>query len=70
MKVGPSNTFFDIALSFHLKEQKMRVRELESLYVHRKDSKFHPAGEIIGQGMSPVAFRQDTRDSISTYQND
>ena len=56
-KVGSTNTFFDIALLFHLKEQKIRVKELESLYVHRVDSKFHPAGEIIGQGMSLVAFR-------------
>ena len=56
-KVGSTNTFFDIALLYYLKEQKLRIKEVESSYVHRDESKFHPLGLIMGLGMSLVAFR-------------
>ena len=56
-KVGSTNTFFDIALLYYLKEQKLRIKEVESSYSHREESKFQPFGEIIGQGMSLIAFR-------------
>lgn len=56
-KVGSTNTFFDIALLYYLKKQKIKIKEVESPYVHRKESKFHPFGEVIGQGMSLIAFR-------------
>ena len=56
-KVVSTNTFFDIALLYHLKQQKVKLKEVETSYVHRKESKFHPFGEVIGQGMSLIAFR-------------
>ena len=56
-KVGSTNTFFDIALLYHLKEQKVKIKEVESSYNHRRESKFHPVGEIVGQGMSLIGFR-------------
>lgn len=56
-KVGSTNTFFDVALLFFLKQEKARVKEVESFYNHRGESKFHPIGEVIGQGVSLAAFR-------------
>lgn len=56
-KVGSTNTFFDIALLYYLKEQRTNIKEVASAYVHRDESKFHPIGEIFGQGMSLLAFR-------------
>ena len=56
-KVGSTNTFFDISLLYYLKQQKLRIKEVESSYSHREESKFQPFGEIIGQGMSLIAFR-------------
>ena len=56
-KVGSTNTFFDIALLYHLKQQRVKIKEINSLYFHRKESKFHPFGEILGQGISLIAFR-------------
>jgi glycosyltransferase involved in cell wall biosynthesis len=56
-KVGSTNTFFDVALLFFMRQEKARIREVESHYNHRDESKFHPIGEVIGQGVSLAAFR-------------
>ena len=56
-KVGPTNTFYDIALLFYLNEEGARVNEVRSTYEHREGGKFHPLSEAIGQGASLVAFR-------------
>jgi glycosyltransferase involved in cell wall biosynthesis len=56
-KVGSTNTFFDVALLFFLRQEKGRIKEVETIYNHRDDSKFHPIGEVIGQGASLIAFR-------------
>lgn len=55
--VGSTNTFFDIALLYYLKEQKVKIKEVESSYIHRKGGKFHPFGGVIGMGASLIAFR-------------
>jgi glycosyltransferase involved in cell wall biosynthesis len=56
-KVGSTNTFFDVALLYFLKQEKVLVKEIESHYNHRDESKFHAIGEVIGQGVSLAAFR-------------
>jgi glycosyltransferase involved in cell wall biosynthesis len=56
-KVGSTNAFFDVALLYYLKEQKANIKEVESSYVHRKESTFHPLMLAIGEGISLVAFR-------------
>ncbi len=55
-KVGVTNTFFDVALLYYLKKEEARITEIPSSYNHRDESKFHPLGEVIGQGVSLVAF--------------
>ena len=55
-RVGVTNTFFDISLLFHLKRSGARIVECPVLYTHHPDSKFSPFGEIIGQGVSLLAF--------------
>ncbi len=55
-RVGVTNTFFDISLLFHLKRSGARIVECPVLYTHHPDSKFSPLGEIIGQGVSLLAF--------------
>ena len=56
-KVGPTNTFYDVALLFYLNKEGARVNEVRSTYEHREGGKFHPLSEAIGQGASLVAFR-------------
>ena len=56
-KVGPTNTFYDVALLFYLNKEGARVNEVRSKYEHREGGKFHPLSEVIGQGASLVAFR-------------
>lgn len=55
--VRSTNTFFDTALLYYLKEQSIKIKEVESSYIHRRGGKFHPFGGIIGLGMSLIAFR-------------
>lgn len=56
-KVGSTNTFWDVALLYYMNENKTRIREIEARYDHREESKFHPVGEVLGQGISLFAFR-------------
>lgn len=55
-KVGVTNTFFDISLLFHLKRSGAKIVEAPVLYAHHPDSKFSPFAEILGQGVSLLAF--------------
>jgi glycosyltransferase involved in cell wall biosynthesis len=55
--VGPTNTFWDVALLYYLYRDKLKIKEISCEYDHRKESKFHPIGEIFGQGISLIAFR-------------
>ena len=54
-KVGSTNTFFDIALLYYLREQKVKIKEIESSYIHREGGQFHPFGGVIGMGASLIA---------------
>ena len=56
-KIAVTNTFFDVALLYYLKKKKASVFEVEVEYEHREESKFNILGEIIGQGVSLLAFR-------------
>jgi|SRR5579875_1621443 len=54
--VGVSNTFYDISLLWHIKRSGGRIVEIPTKYEHKDGSKFHPIGEVIGQGTSLIAF--------------
>ncbi|EQD34782.1 glycosyl transferase family protein, partial [mine drainage metagenome] len=56
-RISVTNTFFDVALSYYLKEHKLKVAEIPVKYHHSVGSKFNIIGEVIGQGVSLVAFR-------------
>ena len=56
-KVSVTNTFFDVAMLYHLLRKKIKIKEIEVNYKHKEGSKFHPVGEVIGQGVSLLAFR-------------
>ena len=56
-RVTTTNTFFDVALLYYLNKSESRILEIPVEYKHNIGSTFHPIGEIIGQGVSLVAFR-------------
>jgi glycosyltransferase involved in cell wall biosynthesis len=56
-RVGPTNAFFDVALLFFLKQEKVRIKEVKVRYNHRKGGKFNPVSGTLGLGISLVAFR-------------
>ena len=56
-KVSVTNTFFDVAMLYHMSRDNVRIKEIEVHYDHKEGSKFHPLGEVIGQGTSLLAFR-------------
>ena len=56
-RIAVTNTFFDVALLYYLKKRKASVSEIDVEYEHREESKFNILGEIIGQGISLLAFR-------------
>ena len=56
-KVSVTNTFFDVAMLYHMSRDDVRIKEVEVRYDHKDGSKFHPLGEVIGQGTSLLAFR-------------
>jgi len=56
-QISITNTFFDVALLFYLKRSGARIGEVEVAYNHDDESKFNIVGEIIGQGVSLIAFR-------------
>ena len=56
-RVGVTNTFFDVALLYHIKKMGGRIKEVVVTYSHDEGSKFNIMGEIVGQGVSLLAFR-------------
>lgn len=56
-KISVSNTFFDVALIYYLQKAGARCIEIPVKYKHDDGSKFNVIGEIIGQGVSLIAFR-------------
>ncbi|MDA8055503.1 MAG: glycosyltransferase [Thermoplasmatales archaeon] len=56
-RVGVTNTFFDVALLYHIKKMGGRIKEVDVRYSHDEKSKFNIMTEIVGQGTSLLAFR-------------
>ena len=56
-RTGVTNTFFDVALLYHIQKLGGKIKEIEVKYSHRDESKFNIIGEILGQGVSLLAFR-------------
>jgi len=56
-QISITNTFFDVALLFYLKMVGARIGEVEVAYSHDDESKFNIVSEIMGQGVSLIAFR-------------
>ncbi len=52
-----TNTFYDVALLYKIKQFGGRIAEKPVLYSHDGESKFNVVSEIMGQGMSLLAFR-------------
>ena len=52
-----TNTFYDVALLYKVKQFGGRIAEKPVVYSHDGESKFNVVSEIIGQGMSLLAFR-------------
>ncbi len=55
-KVDTTNTFYDISLLYYIKRYGGKITERDAEYQHDDGSKFHPVGEVIGQGVSLLAF--------------
>ncbi len=55
-KVSVTNTFFDVALLYYLQKSGSHIIETDVSYRHNDGSTFHPIGEVIGQGVSLLAF--------------
>ena len=55
-KIGVTNTFFDVALLYHIRKMGGRLKEIDVKYLHNEESKFNVFPEIIGQGASLFAF--------------
>ena len=56
-RIGVTNTFFDVALLYHINKIGGRIKEIDVKYSHNEESKFNILPEIIGQGVSLFAFR-------------
>lgn len=54
--VGVTNTFFDVALLYYVKRYGGRIVEIPVSYKHDDESKFNVVSEIVGQGISLLAF--------------
>ena len=52
-----TNTFFDVALLYKIKKLGGRITEKPVKYKHDEESKFNVVSEIVGQGVSLLAFR-------------
>ncbi len=55
-RVGVTNTSYDISLLYHIMKSGGRIVESQSPYRHDDGSKFNPLGEVMGQGISLIAF--------------
>ncbi|MEM0195271.1 MAG: glycosyltransferase [Thermoplasmatales archaeon] len=56
-KINVTNTFYDVALLYYIKMMGGKIREVNVKYNHNEDSKFNIIGEVLGQGVSLIAFR-------------
>jgi len=56
-QVSVTNTFFDVALLFYLKGMGARIGEVSVAYNHDEESRFNVVAEVLGQGVSLIAFR-------------
>ncbi len=54
--VGVTNTFYDVSLLYHIKKQNGKIKEINANYVHDDRSTFTPLLEVLGQGVSLIAF--------------
>jgi glycosyltransferase involved in cell wall biosynthesis len=52
-----TNTFYDVALLYKIKQLGGKIAEKPVLYSHDGESKFNVVSEVLGQGMSLLAFR-------------
>ena len=52
-----TNTFYDVALLYKIKQLGGRITEKPVLYSHDGESKFNVVSEVLGQGISLLAFR-------------
>ena len=52
-----TNTFYDVALLYKIKQLGGRIAERPVMYSHDGESKFNVVSEVLGQGMSLLAFR-------------
>ena len=52
-----SNTFFDVALLYHIMKMGSRIKEVDINYSHNDESRFNIIPEIMGQGISLFSFR-------------
>ena len=56
-RIGVTNTFFDVALLYHIQKMGGKIKEIEVKYSHKDNSKFNILGLVIGNGVSLLAFR-------------
>jgi len=54
--ISVTNTFFDVAMLYYIKMYGGRIIEIPVNYKHDEDSKFNVVSEIVGQGVSLLAF--------------
>lgn len=52
-----TNTFYDVALLYKIKQLGGSITEKPVMYSHDGESKFNVVSEVLGQGMSLLAFR-------------
>lgn len=52
-----TNTFYDVALLYNIKKMGGKIIEKPVVYRHDSESKFKIIPEVIGQGISLIAFR-------------
>ena len=52
-----TNTFYDVALLYKIKQLGGSITEKPVIYSHDGESKFNVVSEMLGQGMSLLAFR-------------
>ena len=52
-----TNTFYDVALLYKIKQLGGKIAEKPVLYSHDGESRFNVVSEVLGQGMSLLAFR-------------
>ena len=56
-RIAITNAFFDVALLYYLRKRNVSISEVDVEYEHREESKFNVLVEIMGLGVSLLAFR-------------